>query len=407
MTKTVVILGAGVAGLQLAHYLVSRTAAKQPDLRVVLVSPNTHFYWGLASVRFVLPTQQHGITEDKYLIPIEEQFARYPNKAQFEFVAGAAKQLHPDRNSVTVARNAKAGGAAPEEVEIAYHTLIVATGTTYRGGMPWKALGTTEDTRAAVAQLRKQIDAAQTIVVAGAGATGVEFTGELAAAYGKGGKKKITLVSTDALPLEPRLQDRVRASARKELEKLGVKFLGNAKVTAVTPAPKGGDAKEIKVEVASGGKTTTQTLEADLLVPTYGAEFNTSFAPASMIAPSGRLRQNPDLRAPDHPNIFVVGDVGDLQHPQAIYAEQQAWHVMQQFSKYLATDGREIAPYHSGGEDKIQFAVTVGPSRAAGQMGGFQLPSLLIWWLKGRYLGTNYTQDFAAGNRGLSGALPK
>ncbi|KAI1415161.1 FAD/NAD(P)-binding domain-containing protein [Hypoxylon sp. FL1857] len=405
MTKTVVILGAGVAGLPLAHYLVSRTATQIPDLRVVLVSPNSHFYWGLASVRFALPVKQHGITEDKYLFPIEEQFSRYPNKEQFKFVVGAAKELHPDRNSLTVALKEKDKDGA-EEIEIEYHTLIIATGTTYSGGMPWKALGTTEETRAAITQLQKQIDAAKSIVVAGAGATGVEFAGELGAAYGKNGKKSITILSPDPLPLESRIQDRVRASAKKELEKLGVKFIGHARLTAVTPASKGTE-KEIKIELDDNGKKTTQTLTADLLIPTYGAEYNTSFAPAEMVSSSGRLLQNPDLRSPNHPNIFIVGDVGNLQPPQAIYAEQQGRHLMQHLPAYLAGDGKDIAPYYSGAEDKVQFAVTVGPSRATGQVGSFQLPSLLIWWLKGRYLGTNYTPDLAAGKRSLGGPLPK
>ncbi|OTA61263.1 FAD/NAD(P)-binding domain-containing protein [Hypoxylon sp. EC38] len=406
MTKDIVILGAGVAGLPIAHYLVSRTAAQTPDLRVVLVSPNTHFYWGLASVRFVLPVKQHGITEDKYLFPIEEQFSRYPNKEQFKFVAGSAKQLHPDKNTVTIALSGKEG----EELEINYHTLIIATGTTYRGGMPWKAVGTTEATRTAITQLQKQIDAAKSIVVAGAGATGVEFAGELGAAYGKSGKKKITILSTDPLPLESRIQDRVRATAKKELEKLGVKYIGSAKLVSANPKSKG-EEKEIKIEVNSNGKTTTQTLTADLLIPTYGAEFNTSFAPSSMVSSSGRLLQNPDLRAPNHSNIFIVGDAGSLQPPQAIYAEQQARHVMQQFASYLASEGKTVAAYHLGekdkDKDKVQFAVTIGTSRATGQVGSFQIPSLLIWWLKGRYLGTNYTGDFAAGKRTLNGPLPK
>lgn len=403
MTKDIVILGAGVAGLPLAHYLVSRTAAQNPDIRVVLVSPNTHFYWGLASVRFVLPVKQHRITEDKYLFPIEEQFSRYPNKEQFKFVAGAAKQLHPDKNTITIALTGKEG----EELELGYHTLIIATGTTYRGGMPWKALGTTEETRTAITQLQKQIDAAQSIVVAGAGATGVEFAGELGAAYAKSGKKKVTILSTDPLPLESRIQDHVRATAKKELEKLGVKYIGGAKLVSANPNPKakGQEEKEIEIEVNSNGKTTTQTLTADLLIPTYGAAFNTSFAPSSMLSSDGRLQQNPDLRAPDHSNIFIVGDAGNLQPPQAVYAEAQARHVMQQFASYLSSEGRTVAPYHPA--DKVQFAVTIGTSRATGQMGNFQIPSLLIWWFKGRYLGTNYTGEFAAGKRGLNGPLPK
>ena len=43
----------------------------------------------------------------------------------------------------------------------------------------------------------------------------MEFAGELGAAYAKKGIKKITILSTDPLPLESRLQDKVRATAKK------------------------------------------------------------------------------------------------------------------------------------------------------------------------------------------------
>ncbi|KAI2641717.1 FAD/NAD(P)-binding domain-containing protein [Hypomontagnella submonticulosa] len=391
MPKTVVILGAGLAGVPLAHYLASRTDAQIPDLRVVLVSPNSHFYWNLASVRFALPSDKHAMTEDKYLISLADKFAKYP-KDKFEFVSGAATQLHPDRNVVTIALND--GG---NEIEIAYHTLVVATGSSYAGGMPWKGVGTTEATRAAIAQLRTQIQNAKSIVVAGAGATGVEFAGELGAAYAKKGAKKVTIVSTDPLPLESRLQDKVRATAKKELEKLKVEVLTNARVVS-------SNGKEIEIEQKGSGK---KTLTADLLIPTYGAKPNTSFAPASMLSPSspGRLRQGPDLRVPGHSNIFVVGDAGDLQPLQAVYAEQQARHLMEQFASYFATDGKTVAPYKV--DDKVMFGVTIGPDRGTGQMGNFQPPSLLIWWFKGKYIGTNYSADWAAGIRSSNGAFPK
>ncbi|KAI4862195.1 FAD/NAD(P)-binding domain-containing protein [Hypoxylon rubiginosum] len=409
-TKTVVVLGAGVAGLSLAHFLVSRILPEQPDLRVVLVSPLTHFYFNLASVRFVLPGRGPPMAEDRYLFPIAERFAGYPHADRFRFIAGAATSLHPESNSVTVKPNDEA-----KEEEIAYHTLVIATGTSYAGGMPWKALGSTDQTRAAVAQLQSQIGSASSIVVGGAGATGVEFSGELGAAYAKKGLKKITLLSADPLPLEPRLKDSVRQTAKKELEKLGVEFVGGARMVSVTPAAGGSgsssdkDKKDIAIEVTSAdGKTkTTKTVTADLFVPTYGVVYNTSFAPPSMHSPAspGRLLQDPDLRARGHRNVFVLGDAGSLEPAQAVTAEAQARHLMKQFRTYLA--GGTIETYYTPAKDKVMFGLTVGPDRGTGQVGTFQPPSLLIWWLKGRYLGTNHAANYAAGIGSSNGAWPK
>ncbi|RWA06941.1 hypothetical protein EKO27_g8168, partial [Xylaria grammica] len=64
MPRTVVVLGAGFAGLPIAHYLLRRTSAQHQDLRVILVTPHDTFYWKIASVRFALPDQ---MAEDKYM----------------------------------------------------------------------------------------------------------------------------------------------------------------------------------------------------------------------------------------------------------------------------------------------------------------------------------------------------
>ncbi|KAI6086925.1 FAD/NAD(P)-binding domain-containing protein [Hypoxylon rubiginosum] len=407
-TKTIVVLGAGVAGLSIAHFLVARILPEQPDLRVILVSPLTHFYFNLASVRFVLPGRDASMAEDRYLFPIAERFAGYPHAERFRFVAGSATQLHPERSAVTVTANGDGEDAEGEEIEFEYHTLIIATGTGYSGGMPWKALGSTEQTRAAIAQLQSQIGAAKSIVVGGAGATGVEFAGELGAAYGKRNQKKITILSTDPLPLEARLKESVRTFAKKELEKLNVEFVGNARMLSVTPAASNKDKKEIAIEVTdASGKKTNKTVTADLFIPTYGMLFNTSFAPASMHSPEnpGRLLQNADLRARDFKNIFVLGDAGSLEPPQAVAAEAQTRHLMKQLRTYFA--GGTIETYYTPEKDKIMFAATVGPSRGTGQIGTFQPPSFLIWWLKGRYLGTNHAANFATGIGSSNGAWPK
>ncbi|KAI2621619.1 FAD/NAD(P)-binding domain-containing protein [Hypoxylon sp. NC1633] len=442
MAKTVVVLGAGPAGLPLAHYLVRRAAQQETELRVVLVSPQSHFYWSLASVRFVLPETQHSMTEAQYLIPIADQFAQYPYKDRFRFVLGAATALHPDRNSVTVTLNkdSSKSDANSAEEEITYHTLIIATGTSYSTGVPWKAVGTTQDVRAAIAQLRSDIEQAQTIVVAGAGATGVEFAGELGAAYGskpknKKNKKQITLLSVDALPLEPRLLDRVRTTALSELRKLGVEVVANAHVVSTSDKEGEGEGRDgalgkqkgkentksrgktqITIEqTPAGGSKSTRTFAADLFIPTYSAVYNSFFAPPDMLTASGRFLQGRDLRAPGHANIFVVGDAGSQQEPQLIYAERQTRHVMGQLDSYFASGGAAVAPYPEaagGGEggadkEKIEFGITVGPDRGTGQVGGWRVPGLMIWWYKGRRLGTDVAPGYAAGTRSGTGPWPR
>lgn len=100
--RTVVILGAGFGGLPLAHKLLKYTLPKvQEGLKVILVSPNSHFYWNIATVRGVISGQ---IPDDQLFIPIEPGFARY-NSEQFEFIQGKAESIRAGKNKVAITRN--------------------------------------------------------------------------------------------------------------------------------------------------------------------------------------------------------------------------------------------------------------------------------------------------------------
>jgi hypothetical protein len=57
MSNTVVILGGSYVGLAIAHSLLKYTLPNAKGVKVVVVSPNTHMYWNLASVRAIVPGQ--------------------------------------------------------------------------------------------------------------------------------------------------------------------------------------------------------------------------------------------------------------------------------------------------------------------------------------------------------------
>lgn len=280
----------------------------------------------------------------------------------------------------------------------------MATGSRYRDDMPWKEVGTSAQTRASLTKLRAEIRDARSIVVAGAGLTGVEFAGELGSAYGKSGLKEITLVGASELPLEERMKKSVRETARNELKKLGVKYIGGARVTTKTSEEEVGSAKKTLTLTRADG--TTQTLTADLVVPTFGVVPNTGFAPEALRdAVTGCLRQGADLRVAGHKNVFVVGDAGNLQPAQAANTDTQTRHLMTQLNSYF--EGGSVKPYVFDA-DKTQVALTIGRDRGTGQVGSLQLWSILIWFLKGRYLGTNTAGAYAKGDAGGMGrAWPK
>jgi apoptosis-inducing factor 2 len=324
---------------------------------------NLNPQWNLAAPRVVLPDI---LPVDSALRSLPEVFSKYPT-GKFEFVLGKAKALDGAGNSVTVLMN------SGETKNISYHTLIIATGSRAREHMPWKSLETSEKTREAISALRTKIGAAKSIVVGGAGPTGVELAAELGSAFGK--EKSVTIICPGKLPLDG-LIDSVRSSALRELEKLGVTVKLNAKVTNVT------ESDGQKVLELTGGDSSKTTVKADEFIPTYGVIFNTEFAPESWKDGNSRLKVNATLRQPDFNNIFIVGDAANIQPAMAGKLWDQLTYMKKQLVAYLK--GEALADYVIN--ESIGMAVALGPKQGTGQFGSWRLFSLLVWWVKSRTL---------------------
>jgi NADH dehydrogenase FAD-containing subunit len=78
---------------------------------------------------------------------------------------------------------------------ITYDILVLTTGSSTIDNVPWKSsLEGYEQTVAGLHKTQSQVAAAKTILVGGAGPTGVETAAELAFEYGK--TKEITLITS-------------------------------------------------------------------------------------------------------------------------------------------------------------------------------------------------------------------
>ncbi|KAK4499804.1 hypothetical protein PRZ48_007990 [Zasmidium cellare] len=385
MSKTVVILGAGMTGLPLTHYILDHYASRH-DLKVILISRSDEFYWNIASPRAVIPNQ---LDDDKVLYSIPETFSRHPVE-RFEFVVGVAETWYPDRSSVAVVF--ENGGKRV----VQYDTIIVATGSDCNDNMPWKMVGSPKETRAVLSKVRTDMFKAHSIVVAGGGPTGVELAGELGYEYATTGKKKVTLVMADAQPLDTRLMPSTRLAARKELEKLNVNIISDTKLSRSAANEKGGYTLELTHH--NGVK---ETMHTDILLPTWGIRYNTSFAPPSLLEPNSRLRVNGTLRSPNYDNVFVVGDAANLDSYAARVREAQVRHLASALEKYFP--GEDVPEYVA--EDKVTMTVAVGRGRGVGQLGNFGLWTLLVWWFKGRHMCTNIVPEYVRGKTLILGAF--
>lgn len=178
--KNIVILGSSFAGVSTAHRLLKQ-APKTGDVKIILVGPNTHIFWNLAGPRAIVPGQ---FSDDKLFGAIAPGFKQY-TADRFEFLLGTAERLNLESNTVVVT-------TGHVERTISYDTLILATGSRTKGDTPFKPRESYEATREALHDFQGRVKKANSIVVGGAGATGVETAGELGFEYGT--QKKITLV---------------------------------------------------------------------------------------------------------------------------------------------------------------------------------------------------------------------
>ncbi|KAF4338501.1 apoptosis-inducing factor 2 [Fusarium beomiforme] len=386
--KTIVVLGAGPAALPVIRQTMVNHVMKRKDLKMVVVSPNTHFHWPIAMPRVVVPGQ---LADDKVLIPFEPTFSTYPSD-KFEWIQGKAISLDPASNLVSVELN---NNAIVREVN--YHTLVIATGSRTKDGMIWKDIGSTKATKAKLHEIQNQISKAKTIVVSGGGMTGSETAGELGFEYSQHGTKEVIFIYSGDLPLAPPASDAVRKQTLKELKKLKVNIMSKSTVISATPS---GSDTILEVRSADGNvkKITTQAY-----LPATGIVPNTEFVPKTLLDSKGYIKQTTRLQVEGHKNIFVIGDAGSLENSQLGMADAQAQHLMKALPTHV--DGGEVPEYSPA--KKPMFAVTLGRSRATGQMGTMKLFSFVIWWVKGRYLGTDYADGWAAGKRTMMTVFEK
>lgn len=258
---------------------------------MVLTQPqNSHFFWNLASVRAIVP----GVLKDEqFSQPIGEAFSKYPEEA-FEFIVGSADGADLDAKTVRV----KVDGA--EDRVLSYDHLVLATGTRCAGEtpVPWKAAGNHEEIMSLLHDTADKVKAAKHIVVAGAGATGIELAGELGFEFG-GSKsdKEIVLLSSGEKLLGG---DVCAGQAATELKKLGVDIKTNARVDATTVGADG----RTEITLQGGEKITT-----DLYLPTIGMLPNTEYLPEKVLKNDKFVAIDEFYRVKNATNVWAAGDV--------------------------------------------------------------------------------------------------
>ena len=286
---------------------------------------------------------------------------------------------------------------------LAFDHLVVATGAThsYFGRDDWathapglKTLADAQGIRArlleAFEHAERSADTAERaallrFVVIGGGPTGVEMAGtlaEIARHTLQGEFRGIDPASAEILLLEGGARilaaypEALSASAKRQLESLGVRVRLGAKVVGI-------DADGVDVEcegvrerlptrnVVWGAGVKASPLGA-LLVKAVGIDTDRA----------GRVPVQADLSLPSHPEVQVIGDLAaisiDGQPVPGIApaAKQMGQHAARNVIARLRGQATTSFRYRDYGS-----MATIGRHRASGVIGGMRFTGLLAWWL--------------------------
>ena len=281
----------------------------------------------------------------------------------------------------------------------AYDTLVLATGArhAYFGHDEWEpyapGLKTLEDATSirrrillSFERAERETDPARraallTFVIVGGGPTGVELAGAIAELahqnlpreYRHIDTRKARIVLIEAgLRILPGFTEDLSAYAHASLERLGVEIqLGQAVRECNGEGVIYGD-RPIAAKVilwAAGVRASDAAVWAGL--PADGA---------------GRARVEPDLTAPGHPEIFVIGDSATINAWRgrpvpgiAPAAKQQGMHVARTIRMRLRGNAapRNFRYRHSGN------LATIGGRAAVIDFGWIKMRGWLAWWAWG------------------------
>ena len=373
MTPHVVIVGGGFGGLSAARALGGR------DVRVTLLDRRNHHVF--QPLLYQVATA--GLSAPDVAAPLRRILRRHRNVTVL--LAEAARIDAAGRTVVLT------------DGEMAYDYLILATGAThsYFGHDEWErfapGLKSLEDALEIRRRMLLAFERAEreperprraewlTFVVIGGGPTGVELAGTLVeiARYtlrrefrhiDPSEARVILLEGLDRVlpPYPPDLSEK----ARQQLERLGVEVRTRSLVTAVGP--------EGVSLGAEGLRARTVLWAAGVAASPLGRSLGAA------VDRVGRVKVQPDLSVPGHPEVFVVGDLAAFEQDGrpvpgvAPAANQMGGHAARNVLRLAR--GEPTAPFRY--VDKGSLA-TIGRSAAVALIRGVKLWGLPAWlaWL--------------------------
>ena len=386
-TRKIVFLGASYAGLGAAHYFIKHVYPQLPNepqvsYQAIVVDPSSKWYQRTASPRGAVSSEL--MPADKLFLDIEPNFKQYGDKVKF-FQAKATGW--DDKARIVTIQNANG-----KEEAISYWALVLATGSkTYSPLFSLQGTAHTE-IQGALRAFQRKLSTANSIVVAGGGAVGVETAGELGDLLnGTAGwfssrpanpKSKITLI-TSSSKLLPELRQSISDQAEIFLNRVGVDVRYNTKISSS--------------QTSAGGKTKVtlhdgEDLETDIYIPAMGVRPMSEYVPDHLKDEKGYVIMNDSTLRVDSagPRVYALGDIGT-------YSSDGIFDIIEGLPVMETNLKRDLLASHNSddgkpeGKDRLfvkrekeMQLVPVGRSKGVGAIFGWRVPSWFVWLIKGR-----------------------
>ncbi|MBI5092675.1 MAG: NAD(P)/FAD-dependent oxidoreductase [Candidatus Hydrogenedentes bacterium] len=379
----VVIVGGGFAGLFAAQSL------RKAPVRITLIDArNFHLFQPL-----LYQVATGALSPANIASPLRAILAKQKNA---QVLMGEVTDIDVENQRVFMGPN-----------PIEYDTLIVATGAShaYFGHSEWGSLAPGLKTIEDATDIRRRILTAfemaecssdpdeihelLTFVIVGAGPTGVELAGALReiayhtlqAEFRKINPSEATvMLLSKSQRILPMYSEDLSASAENALKKLKVVVRTGVEVTDIRPGSvtflcgKKRETVETRTVLWAAGVKASPL--GKLLADRTGASLDSQ----------GRVKVEADNSLPNHPNIFVAGDLANYCHGTEQPLPGLAAVAMQQ-GQYIA---KLIASRVNGHEPPGPFKyhdwgtmATIGRGAAIADFKGWHLTGLLAWltWL--------------------------
>ncbi|MBA4150340.1 MAG: NAD(P)/FAD-dependent oxidoreductase [Verrucomicrobia bacterium] len=374
----VVVLGAGFGGLTFCQNFCA------PNARITLIDrQNHHLFQPL-----LYQVASAGLSAPNIAQPIRAILAHKPD---FTVLMDNVVDVRLDERTIVL-----------EKRKLNYDYLVLALGsiTGYFGHPEWERFAPGLKTLDDALRIRRQIllafekaesekdphihEQLLTMVVIGGGPTGVELAGTfaelrahvLAKDFEHINPKEARVILIEGGPhVLGTFGVNLAESAREQLENIGVEVRTNTRVKNISSRC---------VELEGGEKIFAENIIwgagviASPITKKLGAELDKA----------GRVKVNPDLTIPGHPNVFVLGDMAAVTNEDGSPVPGVAPAAMQ-MAKYAARVIHEEVIY-PGRADRTPFKyldkgwmATIGRSAAVAKIKNFEFSGFFAWlaWL--------------------------